>query len=344
MIDLLKENIKEDPDNQELKDTLELYEETLKGMGSKMEKGGVIDIDSDDGGYRELVYKENGNVLGTLNYYYVKDEVMSIGMDSTPYNFKNELYIEGVEVDENHRGKGIAKKLLKRVISDAKEFGIGLITLKRASGLGCAYGSEYDNYLKKIYSDVGFVETWTVEEAEKDAEKNECAMHLDMSGKFEKGGGLNPEKELVNSDCINKKFKFVEADEFMKMRKGGDIASKKVSVYQTGFTGLNFYSMNGEMWTLYTDTVNVNLPSDAIVFKASPIFLFFNKSYGIDKNEKLFIHEVIGAILPDNMEDANDILDKHHISYVTYTADSGNKEKLEAIHRLGKLNPNIFIK
>lgn len=137
-----------------------------------------------------LKYIKDGKELGYLNYYFNTDEINSTGLDQHPFNFNSEIYIDFIEVYKDYRGKGVAKKLLNKVISDAKKLGIDVITLRRDSGLGCNYGSDYDNMLKKIYSSVGFVETWTENDFnESGGEKNRCAMHLVINKEnFDNGG------------------------------------------------------------------------------------------------------------------------------------------------------------
>jgi ribosomal protein S18 acetylase RimI-like enzyme len=165
----------------------------------KLEDGGSIEEFNPRDNFVNLKYIENGKELGHLNYEYDKNEVFSIDLDKSPYNFNSELYIDFIEVDKNARDKGIAKKLLKRAISDAKKLGIDVVTLKRDSGLGCNFGSDYDNYLKSLYASVGFIETWEQKDFdESGGEKNICAMHLDVNEqKFEDGGSvieLSPEQ------------------------------------------------------------------------------------------------------------------------------------------------------
>ena len=151
------------------------------GYEPKYNNGGEIKEFSPRDNYINLKYIENGKELGHLNYEYDKDGVFSLGLDDYPYNFKNELYIDNIDVDKDNRNKGIAKKLIKRAIEDAKKLGINVVTLKRDSGLGCNYGSDYDNYLKSLYSSVGFFETWTQRDSdESHGEKNICAMHFNV--------------------------------------------------------------------------------------------------------------------------------------------------------------------
>jgi predicted GNAT family acetyltransferase len=100
----------------------------------------------ENGDFVQLKYTENGKEIGHLNYYIDLGGVMSNDLDKKPYNFKNEIYIEIVEVDKENRGKGIAKKLLNRAISDAKDLNVDVITLRRDSGVGCDVGNSYDTY------------------------------------------------------------------------------------------------------------------------------------------------------------------------------------------------------
>ncbi len=142
----------------------------------------------------------NNKAVGVINYIYDLNESFSIGLDK----YNSELYIEDVHVEEKYRGKGIAKELLKKVIAKAKDLGVDVITLKRDSGMGCNYGSDYDNYLKHLYSSVGFIETWTkMDSEESHGEKNLCAMHLSIADdKFSRGGNINNFKYQIGSEDI----------------------------------------------------------------------------------------------------------------------------------------------
>lgn len=150
-------------------------------------------ISTDNGSNQvTLKYIKDEKELGYLNYIYDTEESMSVGLNVSPFNFNSEMYIDFIEVYKDYRGKGIAKKLLNKAISDAKKLGIDIITLRRDSGMGCSYGGGYDDYLKKLYSSVGFVETWTEKDVnESGGEKNICAMHLVINKEsFDNGGQL----------------------------------------------------------------------------------------------------------------------------------------------------------
>jgi ribosomal protein S18 acetylase RimI-like enzyme len=173
------------------------FEQGYKKGGSV---GGNIESTKIDD-FVELKYIQNGKKLGYLNYYFDTDGTFS------PYlNYKNELYIDMVQVKSQYRGKGIAKQLINKAIEDAKKLGIQVVTLKRDVGMGCLYGSEYDTYLKKIYSSIGFVETWTEKESEESGgEKNICAMHyttFDANNpdiRYELGGEITLTTEQVEN-------------------------------------------------------------------------------------------------------------------------------------------------
>jgi ribosomal protein S18 acetylase RimI-like enzyme len=156
-----------------------------------------------------LKYIDGDNELGHVDYYFDTNGINSEGLDGEPFNFNSEIYIDFIEVEKEQRGKGIAKKLLNRVIEDAKQLGIEVITLRRDSGMGCSYGGGYDDYLKKLYSSVGFVETWTQEDYDKSGgAKNLCAMHLDVNeNKLKKGGGSirKPKKRTISQTPAPKK-------------------------------------------------------------------------------------------------------------------------------------------
>lgn len=169
------------------------------------DNGGEIKDFSPKDNYVNLKYIENGKELGHLNYEYDKDGVFSVGLNDYPYNYKNELYIDNIDVDKDNRNKGIAKKLLKRAIEDAKKLGINVVTLKRDSGLGCNYGSDYDNYLKSLYSSVGFFETWTQKDFdESGGEKNICGMHLNVIDERWGNDGSTPS----NNEYYNRLYAF----------------------------------------------------------------------------------------------------------------------------------------
>lgn len=153
--------------------------------------GKITSKDEDD--FVELKYILDGKEVGHLNYAYDKKNAFSTGFDNS------ELYIDIIHVNKNHRNKGIAKELLKKAISDAESLGVEVITLKRDSG-GCNYGSSYDTFLKKLYTGLGFVETWTEKDFEQSGgEKNRCAMHLYLSKQMAKGGALEQHKEVSSS-------------------------------------------------------------------------------------------------------------------------------------------------
>jgi GNAT superfamily N-acetyltransferase len=169
------------------------------------DNGGEIKDFSPKDNYVNLKYIENGKELGHLNYEYDKDGVFSVGLNDYPYNYKNELYIDNIDVDKDNRNKGIAKKLLKRAIEDAKKLGINIVTLKRDSGLGCNYGSDYDNYLKSLYLSIGFFETWTLKDSEESfGEKNICGMHLNVIDERWGNDGSTPS----NNEDYNRLYAF----------------------------------------------------------------------------------------------------------------------------------------
>ena len=150
--------------------------------------GQIVQKDKGDN-YVRLEYTDNNSILGYLDYIW-NEELMS-PMEN---GINGELYIDFVKVNEDFRGMGIAKKLIRKAINDAEKLGLEVVTLKRDSGMGCNYGSEYDKYLEGIYSSVGFANSWTVEDAKSDEEKNICAMHYFVSSnpdiRFKEGGSI----------------------------------------------------------------------------------------------------------------------------------------------------------
>jgi len=183
---------------------------------------------TDNGGNQvTLKYIKDGKELGYLNYIYDDKEPLSVGLDLHPFNFNSEMYIDFIEVYEDYMGKGIAKKLINKAISDANELGVVVVTLRRDSGLGCNYGSEYDNMLKKLYSSLGFTETWTEKDAKlSGGEKNICAMHLKVYNKYNNGGQMENEineqefNEAINTMIVygkqNNRKDFIQAANFIR--------------------------------------------------------------------------------------------------------------------------------
>jgi hypothetical protein len=69
--------------------------------------------------------------------------------------------------------------------------------------MGCSHKSKYDNYLKSIYSSLGFVDTYTEEEYSKDSDLNPCAMHLELKNHFKRGGIAETEKDSIYKEWKN---------------------------------------------------------------------------------------------------------------------------------------------
>ncbi len=163
-----------------------------------------------------------------------------------------------------------------------------------------------------------------------------------ISEKFEKGGNLTAEEAILNAPCINKKFKFVEASDYSKFENGGKVEVNKVSVYQTDFSGLNFSDLGGYFESLATDVID--LEDENVMLKSLSVFLFFKNPYDIRNSEKIYIDDVIGAIIPKKMEkDARVIFDKHYISYVAYSDSASDEAKIESIKKLAEINPDIIL-
>lgn len=145
------------------------------GVERKMAEGGSIH-DEDFDGSGQLSLKVDNEEVAKLNYDYDLESTLSEDLNG----YKNEFYISNVETKKEFRGKGYAKQLIRQAIAKAKKLGIELISLRRDSGAGCNYGSEYDDYLKKIYESIGFVE-----------KNNDCVMILETE-KYAEGGSIDP--------------------------------------------------------------------------------------------------------------------------------------------------------
>ena len=85
------------------------------------------------GGLRGFVYTENGKNLGYITY---------------SFSFET-ADIECVFVEKEHRGKGIAKSLIEKAISDLKEKGVSKILLEVRSS---------NERAKALYKRAGFNE------------------------------------------------------------------------------------------------------------------------------------------------------------------------------------------
>jgi DNA polymerase III sliding clamp (beta) subunit (PCNA family)/GNAT superfamily N-acetyltransferase len=155
----------------------------------QFEDGGEIkQLESENGG--KLSYILNGKEVGYLDYIY--DLSSYISDDLSDYN--NELYIDGVNVEEEFRNKGIAKKLINKIIEFSKRLGVEVVSLRRDSGLGCNYGDDYDQYLKKIYESIGFIEI-----------NEDCGMMY--NNKFEDGGQARPFTDDGNKYVVFNEFR-----------------------------------------------------------------------------------------------------------------------------------------
>lgn len=146
----------------------------------KYADGGSI-YDEDFNGSGQLSLKVDNEAVAKLDYDYDLESAFSEDLNG----YKNEFYISNVETKKEFRGKGYAKRLIRQAIEKAKRLGVELISLRRDSGMGCNYGSEYDNYLKKIYESIGFVE-----------KNNDCVMILETK-KYADGGSIEPNSKEV---------------------------------------------------------------------------------------------------------------------------------------------------
>lgn len=168
---------------------------------------------------------------------------------------------------------------------------------------------------------------------------NENRRQRTMSGaKMQMDEAIEDLKELgLNKDEISN---LIGVDKFSK---GGNVSVNKVSVYQTNFSGLSFSDLGGYFDSNFTDVID--LEYENVILKDAPIFLFFKNPYDTRYSEKISIDDVIGAIIPKKMEkDARTIFDKRYISYVAYSDDSSNEDKINAIKNLADINEDIILK
>lgn len=181
----------------------------------RFDKGGLVSDDdyketkhvSEDGNMIEnkIEFMLDDEAIGVLDYIYEKSAFSPVTKDI----YKSELYINYIEVIPEYQNKGVGVFLLRRAIEDAIKLGVEVVTLKRDSGMGCAYGSVHDNYLKKIYAGIGFVDSWTQEQVEQDDELNICGMHLDLRGRKQFAGGGNVADDIskrVNALELSAKY------------------------------------------------------------------------------------------------------------------------------------------
>jgi ribosomal protein S18 acetylase RimI-like enzyme len=157
----------------------------------RYDKGGKIEVNqSEDRG--DLYYFIDGKKVAYAKYQFDLESSLSDNLSK----YKSELYLEMVEVDEDFRNKGIAKKLLKKLISIAENLKVEVVSLRRESGLGCDYGSDYDNYLKGIYESLGFVEF----------DEENCAMKLVLKNKHDIGGNIKTQNNDMENKSDNKEM------------------------------------------------------------------------------------------------------------------------------------------
>lgn len=149
-------------------------------------------------------YYIGSNEAGYVHFKFNLKKNISFGLEK----YKSELHIDYLFVFPKFRNKGISKIILNKVIEYAEKNGIEVISLRRDSNNRCDYGGEYDNYLKKVYSSVGFNEIWKKEEADLIENANPCYMYLDLKKtkkmeKYEIGGRLIIDHDkLLNTPVV----------------------------------------------------------------------------------------------------------------------------------------------
>jgi DNA polymerase III sliding clamp (beta) subunit (PCNA family)/ribosomal protein S18 acetylase RimI-like enzyme len=210
----------------------------------------------DDGGeIKKSEQEENGKIeyfinkrkVGFLDYIFDEKDTISENLSST---FNNEMYIDYIEVDKEFRNLGIAKKLINKAIDIAKDKKIEVITLRRDSGMGSNYGSEYDNYLKNIYQKNGFQDFPDNEE-----EENTAMYYVfDKNKKFKNGGYVS------YKDKYNVKFKYpkgtshdleeISKDTGVSIKGLQQIYNKGIGAYKTNPESVRPNVKSKEQWAM----------------------------------------------------------------------------------------------
>lgn len=127
-------------EEKDLKEVSELYESL---MGKKSDSKSMLSKFSkmnESNNYILLVAEYNGKVVGT---------VMGIVCDTMVLNFNFFLVIEALIVNEEYRGKGIAKSMLLELENKAAEIGCGYIMLVSGKQRAEAH---------KLYEALGYAE------------------------------------------------------------------------------------------------------------------------------------------------------------------------------------------
>jgi DNA polymerase III sliding clamp (beta) subunit (PCNA family)/ribosomal protein S18 acetylase RimI-like enzyme len=195
----------------------------------------------------KIEYFINKKKVGFLDYIFDEKNTISENLAST---FNNEMYIDYIEVDKEFRNLGIAKKLINKAIDIAKDKKIQVITLRRDSGMGSNYGSEYDNYLKNIYQKNGFQDFPDNEE-----EENTAMYYVfDKNKKFKNGGYVS------YKDKYNLKFKYpkgtshdleeISKDTGVSIKGLQQIYNKGIGAYKTNPESVRPNVKSKEQWAM----------------------------------------------------------------------------------------------
>lgn len=102
-----------------------------------------------------IVARINNEVVGCILYFNGADEeryvsFYSPGGDYPRESDNDEIYIDSLAVDSNHRGSGIAKHLVQAVITEATARGVSKVGL---------LADVTKPHLGKFYRNIGFMET-----------------------------------------------------------------------------------------------------------------------------------------------------------------------------------------
>lgn len=287
LIDLLKEQLQENPDDQESKDVLELYEETLKSIEAKFEKGG------------EIILKNNGDkyeILGTKSYADIEKN-------------KDNWHIEYIE----SKSKGDGSLIINKIIEDAKLNGINKITLT-------AIDSSVD-FFKKFAFKVKHEGT------------NDAFMELNLVNLYKSGGELNVEEAIINSPCVNKKFKFVESSDYNEYRKGGSINSMSEAELKEFYNTKEGKELDRQTYNKWKSLVNMS---------KSELEKFYNSEEG--KEAGLSASEAKELGIDSGRESARWIMKMKDIPYTEWTSDMWRwaKKQIRFISRMSGVKGDLY--
>lgn len=305
MIHLLEITVKENPKDVESNDMLELLRITLSDKG-------VSKKDKDESTLVKIFHKlENDDKFG-------EGYLKSVWSNHTPPTITKNMILDRY------------KKIIKELSNDEMQELIDKKHLLTEDEYK-KYHGEKEFIVKYVNKDrlhlkgkmQGQSKTWIVAKDRDDVLKK-------LKKEFPDFG------KLISIKPVEKKY-----------NEGGDldtnvVSSKMVAVHNSDLSGLIFANKRGGFFYPSVELIDVDNYS-GIKLPLSVLLLFSGKQYKTP--DYIEIDEVIGAVIPSNMGEAKDILNKHHIPFSAYELNvpNINDSKINAVKELSKTHNNIFI-